>query len=295
MEILVTGANGFLGQHLCRYLKERHSVHATGKGEKRLPFDDVKYFSCDLVNAAKVEQIVQNLRPDAIIHTAAMSKPDACLQEPELCRAVNIQAIRSIIDAVKQVNKDIHLVYTSSDFVLGDDGPHDENAIPAPLNFYGETKLEGEKVLANSGLQYTIVRPVFMYGETWSGMRPTFLHWVKESLEAGKQIKVVSDQQRTPSYVGDICKGIEAIIARKAKGLFHLAGAEIVSPYEMAVQFAELLQLDAGLIEAVTAATFPEPVDRAKNGGLKIDKAIRELDYKPISLQEGLQAVSMLM
>jgi len=175
--------------------------------------------------------------------------------------------------------------------VLGENGPHDEDAIPAPLNFYGETKLEAEKVLSASRLHYTIVRPVFMYGETWEGMRPTFLHWVRDSLEAGRKIKVVSDQQRTPSYVGDVCKGIAAIIRQQANGLYHLAGEEIVSPYQMAMQFAALLKLNMDLIEPVTAATFPEPVSRAKNGGLKIERAKRELRYIPLTLEQGLTLV----
>ncbi len=288
MEILITGANGFLGQHLCLFLKDDHTVFATGKGEKRLPFEDVKYFSCDLANAHALREMMQQLKPEVIVHTAAMSKPDECLQQPDLCRQVNISSIGNLVKAVKGMDDEVHFIYTSSDFVLGDGGPHDENAIPAPLNFYGQTKLEGEQMLMNSGLQYTIVRPVFMYGEVWSGMRSTFLHWVKDSLEAGKAIKVVNDQMRTPSYTGDICKGIEAIINKKAKGLYHLAGEEVVSPYQMAIAVAELLNLNKALIEPVTADTFPEPVKRAKYGGLKIDKAKQDLGFTPMRLKEGL-------
>lgn len=288
MEILITGANGFLGQHLCRFLKDDHNVFAAGKGEKRLPFEDVKYFSCDMAYTVAVKEMMEQIQPDVIVHTAAMSKPDECLQQPDRCRQVNIDAISNLVKAVQKLDDNVHCIYTSSDFVLGDGGPHDENAIPAPLNFYGETKLEGEQMLINSGLHYTIVRPVFMYGEVWSGMRSTFLHWVKDSLEAGKPIKVVSDQMRTPSYVGDICKGIESIINKKAMGLYHLSGEEVVSPYQMAVAVAELLKLDKTLIEPVTADTYPEPVRRAKHGGLTIGKAKQELGFTPMRLEEGL-------
>ncbi len=295
MEILITGANGFLGQHLCRFLKNGHSIFATGKGEKRLPFDDLKYVECDLGDSFLINEMISTVKPKVIVHTAAMSKPDDCLNDPQLCRKVNVQAMEVMVRTVQKLDDTIHVIYTSSDFVLGDDGPYDENATPEPLNFYGETKVEAEKVLSASGLHYTIVRPVFMYGETWEGMRPTFLHWVKNSLEAGKEIKVVSDQQRTPSYVGDICKGISTIIEKRAEGLYHLAGEEIVSPYQMAVQFAALLKLNTDLIEPVTAETFPEPVRRARNGGLRIEKAKRELSFTPISLQQGLTLVAKCM
>jgi dTDP-4-dehydrorhamnose reductase len=120
-------------------------------------------------------------------------------------------------------------------------------------------------------------------------MRPTFLHWVKSNLEQGKQIKVVGDQLRTPTYVTDICVGLLNIISLKAKGGFHLAGKDILSPYQMAITTAKLLQLDVSLIEQVTAETFAEPVARAKRSGLFITKAQNELGYNPVSFEDGVR------
>jgi dTDP-4-dehydrorhamnose reductase len=119
-------------------------------------------------------------------------------------------------------------------------------------------------------------------------LRPSFLHWVKNSLEQNKQIKVVSDQLRTPTYVYDICKGIESIITEQKTGVYHLAGKDILSPYQMAVTTANVLGLDSGLIVNVTSETFPEPVTRAKRSGLKIDKAREELEYEPVSFEQGV-------
>jgi dTDP-4-dehydrorhamnose reductase len=120
-------------------------------------------------------------------------------------------------------------------------------------------------------------------------MRPGVIQWIKQSLEQGKAIKVVSDQLRTPAFVGDICKGIEAIIRHKRYGIYHLAGNEVVSPYQMAVAVAEALQLDKNLIENVTADTFNEPVARAKLAGLLIHKAQADLEYHPVSFAEGMR------
>jgi dTDP-4-dehydrorhamnose reductase len=120
-------------------------------------------------------------------------------------------------------------------------------------------------------------------------LRPSFLHWVKNSLEQNRPIKVVSDQLRTPTFVYDICKGIASIIAGHKTGVYHLAGKDILSPYQMAVSTARTLGLDAGLIENVTSATFPEPVKRAARSGLKINRAMAELGYQPVSFEEGVQ------
>jgi dTDP-4-dehydrorhamnose reductase len=291
MKILITGGNGFLGQHLCRFLRQGNNVVAVGKGEKRIPFDDVQYYSVDITHFTNLRKTFQAVDPDVIIHTAAMSKPDECNNNREMCDKVNVEGTKAVVDAAKEVNPLLHLVYTSSDFVLGEGGPHDERALPAPLNYYGNSKLLAEKVVEKSGMLYSIVRPVFMYGETWSGMRSTFLNWLQESLEAEKVIKIVNDQVRTPTYVGDICNGIRSIIEKRAGGLYHLGGKDRVSPYAMAVHFATLLGLDTSLIEPVTAETFKEPVQRAKEGGVLIEKARQELGYEATPLDEGLNWV----
>jgi dTDP-4-dehydrorhamnose reductase len=291
MKILITGGNGFLGQHLCRSLKDQYKIIATGKGERRLPFKDVEYVGADITSADALKQLIHSTAPDVVIHTAAMSKPDECDKNRELCIDINIKGTKNLIEAVQEFDRAVHFIYTSSDFVLGDDGPHNEEATPAPLNFYGESKLEAERIVTASDLLWSVVRPVFMYGETWEGLRPTFLHWVKESLENGRQIKVVCDQQRTPTYVGDICKGIDSIIQKRAGGLFHLAGEEVLTPYHMALRFAAYLGLDTSLIEAVSSATFTEPVQRAKKGGLIIDKARSKLSYDPVGFDEGIKAL----
>lgn len=291
MKILITGANGFLGQHLCRHLLQQHAVWATGKGPRRIPLDIAGYISADLCDTGAVRDLVREVQPEVIIHTAAMSKPDECDQNRGACHTVNVEATAAIVSAAKELSKAPHLIYTSTDFVLGERGPHDETAAPAPLNYYGESKLAAEVIVQESGLFYTIVRPVFMYGETWEGLRATFLDWVGESLAAGRSIRVVNDQQRTPTYVGDICAGIASIIDRKAAGLFHLAGSEIFTPWQMAVQYATALGLNTALIEPVTEDTFPEPVRRAKRGGLVADKARRELGFNPRRFAEGVSTM----
>jgi dTDP-4-dehydrorhamnose reductase len=291
MKILITGANGFLGQHLCRFLKVNHSICATGRGGKRLPFADVKYYPCDITDINAVKQLLSAVQPEVIIHAAAMSKPDECDTNRELCDRINVLGTRHFIDAAELLNHQPHFIYISTDFVFGNGGPHDEEAVPAPLNYYGESKWKAEQVTSASSLLSTIVRPVFMYGETWEGMRQTFLHWVKQSLSEGKSIKVVSDQVRTPTYVGDICKGIASIIDKQVTSLYHLAGEDRLSPYDMAVHFARFAGLDESLIIPVTAETFKEPVERAKEGAVKVDKAKRELGFKPISFQEGMKKI----
>jgi dTDP-4-dehydrorhamnose reductase len=288
MKILITGANGFLGQHLTLYLSSKgFDIVASGRGNCKIPqLSDFGYQVLELTDEETVKNIVSTLRPDIIVHTAAMSKPDECDRKRDECILNNVTATAYLVEAANTV--DASFIYVSTDFVFGEGGPHSEEDEPAPLNFYGQSKLMAEKMVTADAKQFAIMRPVFIYGEIWEGIRPTFLHWVRNNLEQGKPIKVVNDQHRTPTHVLDLCKGIEAMIRTKATGIYHLAGREILSPYEMAITVAEVLKLDKSLIESVTAETFPEPVKRARQSGLKIGKACNELGYCPMSFENGV-------
>ncbi len=284
-KILITGANGFLGQHLGFFLCDDFDVIATGKGPRRLAHDErINYIAIDLTDAEAIKKMLDDTQPHIIIHTAAMSKPDECEANREACIAANVNATRNLL-----LDPSVHFIYTSTDFIFGEGGPHAEDDATNPLNFYGETKLRAEQLVHELAPLHTIVRPVFIYGKQLKGMRGSFLQWVEQSLKTGKRINVVSDQLRTPTYVLDICKGIKTIIEEQRTGVYHLAGSDILSPYEMALATATVLGLDASLINKVNAESFPEVVKRAKQSGLKIDRAKTELNYKPVPFEEGVR------
>lgn len=287
-KIFITGGNGFLGQHLTLYLASKgFNVFALGRGVCRIPRkENFSYIELDFTNKYAVKKILNQHQPFVIIHTAAMSKPDDCNNKKKDCLLQNVTVTKYLLKATQFFLP--HFIHLSTDFIFGENGPHSEDEKPAPLNFYGESKLKAEELIKQSNLFFTIVRPVFIYGAVWEGIRPDFLHWVKNNLSQNKSIKVVNDQLRTPTYVIDICKGIELIIQQKAGGIFHLAGKDILSPYQMAVRVADVLKLDESLIESVSSVSFSEPIIRAKKSGLKIDKAIKNLGYSPVSFEDGI-------
>lgn len=291
MKVFLTGANGFLGQHLYRYLTATgFEVIAASQNECRIQTErPVSYYSLNITQKEQVFNTLQKVQPNVIIHAAAMSKPNECQQQPNNCFKTNITATNYLLQAAKLIANTIHFIYISTDFVFGENGPHAEDDLPHPLNYYGYTKLMAEHLVKQSHLPYSIVRPVFIYGRQWPGMRSSFLQWVLQSLQQQKTIQVVSDQWRTPTCALDICKGIAAIIQLQKTGIYHLAGSEILSPYQMALEIATYCNLDAQLIKKVTAETFPEPVQRAKKSGLKIDKAVNNLNYCPMHFKEGIK------
>ena len=131
------------------------------------------------------------------------------------------------------------------------------------------------------------MRTILVYGKPQKG-RGNILSVVKEKLEKGEEYRVVDDQVRTPTYVEDLASAIIAIMEKKAKGVFHIAGADVLTPYQMAIRVAEYLGLNSSLIKKATAADFSQPAKRPPRTGFVIEKAKRELGYTPTSFEEGL-------
>ena len=293
MKVLITGANGLLGQHLVQLLTTAtgHHIIATGRGKCRLPIlasPFYTYHSLDITNGIAVHNFIQAEQPDVIIHAAAMTQPDSCELNPVECWNANVTATRFLINAAEIVNA--RFIYISTDFVFdGVNGPYKETDETGPVNYYGSSKLAAEKSVREGIQEWAIVRTVLVYGNILAGTRSNIVSWVKENLEENKAIKVVSDQWRTPTYVEDLAKGILLIIEKNAKGIFHISGEEGMSPYNMATTTADYLHLDKNLMTKVNADTFPQYAKRSLRTGFIIDKAKKELGFVPITFLDGLK------
>jgi dTDP-4-dehydrorhamnose reductase len=290
MDVLITGANGFLGHYLVkRLLKENYRVIATGRGESRLPFDEghnYRYVSLDFTDPYAVHDIFEQYKPAVVIHAGAMGKPDECEEQQWQAYLVNVEGtVTLLMNAAEQQS---FFVYISTDFVFdGTKGSYREDDATGPVNYYGKTKQEAEAAVTEYEADWAIVRTVLVYGQPLSG-RSNILTIVKDKLQQGQTYNVVDDQFRTPTYVEDLADGITRIVQQKARGIFHLSGEELLTPFQMARRTAEHLGLDAGLIHRVTAADFSQPAKRPVNTSFNIGKAKAELGYAPLNFAEGL-------
>lgn len=292
MKILITGANGLLGQHLVKLLLDTttHEIIATSKSEPRgiIQSSRIHYYSLDITDGMEVNLLIDKIGPDVVVHCAALTQVDECEQNPIKAWEVNVTATRFIVDAAKKINA--FFVFISTDFVFdGMSGPYKESDILNPVSYYGSTKVAAEKSVAESGLQYAIIRTCLLYGNILFGNRSNIITWVKDNLENGQQIKVVSDQMRTPTYVEDLAKGVLLVVEKRATGLFHISGKDFLSPYEMAMSTAAYLNLDATLIQKVNADVFVQAAKRPVVTGFLIEKAKMQLGFEPLSFTEGIK------
>ncbi len=291
MNIIVTGANGLLGQHLVTDLiAHNYGVMAVSRGESRIRNFHGKYIDMDITDGVAVRELIVTHKPDVIIHAAAMTQVDDCETDKQSCYNINVTATRFLVDAARETNS--RLIYISSDFVFdGQSGPYSEQDEPSPVNYYGSTKVTGEKAIMESAVRWSIVRTVLVYGNTVEGTRSNLVDWVKRSLEEGKTLKIVGDQFRTPTFVDDLVRGIQLVLEKSADGIYHISGKEELTPYDMAIQTAQILELDETLIEKVDSKTFPQAGIRPMKTGFVIDKARRELGYEPMTFRESLETM----
>jgi dTDP-4-dehydrorhamnose reductase len=289
--ILITGANGLLGQKLVEQLvtEGKFEVIATGRGPCRLPGRGFTYQVMDIEEEESVEGVISTLRPEVIIHGAAMTHVDECELNQSACYRANVLATRYLVASAEKINS--HFVFVSTDFIFsGEDGknPYDEEALPDPVNYYGQTKLEGEKIVMNSSLNWAIARTVLVYGIANDLSRSNIILWVKSSLESGKEIQVVDDQVRTPTLAEDLAMGCILIAEKRAKGVFNISGSDLLTPYEMAMETADFFGLNKSLIHRTDSTKFKQPAKRPLKTGFIIDKARKHLGYEPKTFRTGI-------
>jgi dTDP-4-dehydrorhamnose reductase len=294
-KILITGANGLLGQKLVEQLVSSNTweVIATGRGPCRLSGTGYTYQVLDIENKQEVDDALLRIRPEVIIHGAAMTHVDECEKYQEACYSANVLATNYLVEAAEKVKS--HFIFVSTDFIFsGLDGqnPYTEDAAPDPVNYYGQTKLDGEELLKRSTLKWAIARTVLVYGLANDLSRSNIILWVKSSLEAGKQIQVVDDQVRTPTLAEDLAAGCILIAEQGATGVFNISGSELLTPYQMAMETADYFGLNKELIVRTDSTKFTQPARRPMKTGFVIQKAMEQLGYSPKTFRMGISILA---
>lgn len=293
--ILVTGSNGLLGQKITEAVLSGKQFHlvATAKGLNRFKHQEgYQYAEMDITDAEQVRAVIEKFKPDAVIHTAALTNVDKCQAQQELADQLNVEAVKILTDICTL--HDIQLVHLSTDFIFdGAAGPYDELAVPNPLSYYGGTKFEAEKVVSSSKCRWAILRTILVYGVISDQNRSNIVLWAKGALEKGTPIQVVNDHWRMPTLADDLADSCLLAVEKEATGFFNISGREMMSVSELVFRVAGFWGLDSTLITEVSSALLNESAKRPVKTGFIIDKAINELGYSPRSFAEGLALVDL--
>ncbi|MFT5599882.1 MAG: dTDP-4-dehydrorhamnose reductase [Flavobacteriales bacterium] len=295
-KILITGSNGLLGQKLVKLLMldEKTQFLATSHGNNRnSKLSDANYATLDITDEHQVTQLLEEYKPTVVINTAAMTNVDLCESKKEECWRINVDAVSYLISACENINS--HLIHLSTDFVFdGKNGPYKEEDSPNPLSYYGESKRAAEMLLQKSNLSnWSIVRTIIVYGIGENLSRSNIVLWAKSALEKGDPLTIVDDQFRSPTYADDLAKGCLLISDKKANGIFHISGKDVMSILELVKRVANFYNLDASKITAIKSDSLNQAAKRPPITGFILDKAITELNYNPLSFEEGLSELEL--
>ena len=290
-KVVVTGSNGLLGQSLLSLLlkeKEKYQVFGFSRGKNRSGREDFEYISIDITDEENLKNEILKITPNFIINTAAMTQVDDCENNKEACDLLNIDVVKWLSEISSKLNT--HLIHISTDFIFdGIKGNYKETDIPNPLSYYGLSKLKSEVVLMNSTTDFTILRTILVYGKVFDMSRNNIVLWVREMLEKGKEITIVDDQFRTPTYVEDLALACKISMDKKAKGVFNISSNKLLSVYEIAQEIADAFQLDKSLIKPISTSTLSQTASRPAKTGFDLSKTNKELDFYPKSFKEDLE------
>jgi len=290
-KIVITGSNGLLGQTLVNLLMkapENYSVFGLSKGDNRMNRNDFLYYDIDITNYSQLEECITYIQPSFIINTAAMTNVDTCELKPEECNNLNIEAVKYLTQICTKLN--IHFIQISTDFIFdGSKGFYKETDLPNPLSIYGHSKLKAENIVKNSGVNFSILRTILVYGKVVNLKRNNIVLWVKDMLENNKEITIVDDQYRMPTYVEDLATACKLIVDKNISGVYHISSNELLSVFEIANQIADVFGLNKKLIKPISTKTLNQKAIRPQKTGFDLSKTIKELDFQPTSFLLGLK------
>jgi dTDP-4-dehydrorhamnose reductase len=283
-KILVTGSTGLTGRQVVKDLVEKnfhvYSCFNVEKPEFGIPTH------LDISKKDKIVSTLQTIKPDLVIHLAAITDVDLCEIQKELAILINTKSTEIL--ARESTKQDAFFVYMSTDYVFdGKEGMRNESDIPNPLNFYGKSKLDGEIALNNLASSYAIVRTSTPFG--LHPKKKSFPLWVKENLESKREIPVIIDQYTSPTFVPNLSKLLIEVATREITGIIHLAGASRLSRYEFATVIADKLNLDKTLLKPTKIDQMKWKARRPHDSSLDVSKANKILHNKPQKIEQSLE------
>jgi len=290
MKILVTGANGLLGQRIIAQLKKQKiQFLATSQGVNRN--DDCPqehYVSLDITDKIQVESVVSSFHPTHIIHTAALTNVDQCEINPEDCQRINVDGTRFLFEV--SIINNVHFQLLSTDFVFdGKKGNYSEDDEVNPLSIYARSKVDAENLLRNSDYNnWSIVRTIIVYGNGNNLSRSNLLSWTKSALPKQETMKVIDDQFRAPTWANDLAWGCIRICELQKSGIYHLSGPTTYSIYEIVELIANYDNWSMQNVQRISSNELNQSAKRPPRTGFDLTKAKQELGYQPKTIQETL-------
>ncbi len=284
--ILGIGASGLIGSRLGELLSDRYQF-------VNLSLET----GVDITRPETLRVIEQYETNSLVLHLAAKADVDDCEKDQPLgkdgdCWKINVLGTQNVVDICR--DKNMKIAYISTDFVFDGENPPDggytEESIPTPINWYGQTKLQGEEVVRASGIPYLILRLAYPYRKPFP-LKKDFVQEILSRLREGQTVSAITDHIMTPTFVDDIAYAFDALLQKGATGMYHIVGSQYVTPYDTAIRIAQAFGFDQSLVQKTTREVyFAGRAQRPFNLSLSNAK-IHKLGIQMKTFEEGLEAL----
>ena len=287
MRVLITGGTGLLGRALLSAVPLEIDAVATYYGESTYGQSAALFHPLDVRDADAVARLFDQVRPEVVVHTASIGSVDYAERHREEAWTVNVGGTRNIAEACRRHRA--RLVFISSNAVFdGEHPPYAEKDSVCPINYYGDLKVEGERVVQEDVNEVAIVRPILMYGWPNPGERGNLVTFWLDKFEKGELVQAVDDVWSKPLQVENCAEVCWAVVTQGRVGTYHVAGADHVTLYEFALMVADVFGFDSDPVTPVPRSFFTQLAPRPADTSFVTDKMGRELGVRPIGLAEGL-------
>ena len=280
--------NGFVAGSIVAHARENWEVYGLDlTGPVGLP-GDIRSFQLDLLDKEKLEEVFLRIKPDAVIHTAAIANIDVCENNQEQAWNINVGVTKQLADLCRETGSKMVLCSTDSVFD-GIKGSYTETDTPGAVNFYARTKVAAEEIVLGASPANVVARLALVMGLPVMGKGNSFLADTIEKLTGGASVKFPENEIRTPVDVVTLGAALTELAGNNFGGVIHLSGNTRINRYQMALQIAGRLGFPTSLIEPTDSNSMPGRAPRPNDASMDNSLAKKILKTPMLSLGEGLE------
>ncbi|HLK29340.1 MAG TPA: SDR family oxidoreductase [Puia sp.] len=289
-KLLITGSNGFIAGSVIAHAKNDWEVHGIARSALPDDYGNVHYHLLDLLDAEGLTNLFNKVKPDVVIHAAAIANIDFCEKNKSIAEDINVGVTNTIAQLCKEA--DIKMIHCSTDTVFdGIKGYYTEDDLPNPVNFYAETKIRSEEIVLKASSKNVVARLALVMGLLSREKGNSFLFDLIEKLKKNEEVKFAENEIRTPVDVVTLGAALVELAGNHFSGIIHLSGNTRINRFEMAKEIATALEFSPQLIIPTNSNTIPDRAPRPNDASMINAKAKQILKTPMRSLQEGLALV----
>jgi len=283
-KILIIGGSGRIGSKLFNYFSGKNFKTKFTFSENEMSSPSGHHL--DITKKRNTIDLITKINPDVVIHTVALTDVDLCETNNTLADSIHIDGTKNVIEGCKITKS--KLVYVSTSFVFnGKKTQYYEEDAASPSTYYGYTKLKGERLVANSGLPYLILRTdqPYCWTEKWQKVNSPLR--VIHTLQSGKILREIMDWYNTPTYVPDFVEATDKLLEYDLTGIFHIVGPDFINRYDFSLKVADVFELNRDMIKPIKSEALKLSAKRV-NVNLSNKKLEQKTGVKMKGITEAL-------